>query len=108
MRIGLLRKRITIQSETQTTDSAGGYTLGWTDVAVVWGAIQPLNGREVFAASDLQGRVTHRVTIRPPAVTVTPDMRLLWNSRIFNIHSVQNVDELNHWLELEVEDGGAV
>ena len=107
MHIGFLRKRITIQNETSTPDGAGGFVLAWSDVATVWAEIMPLNGREVFVAQQPEGRVTHRVTLRWFS-GVTTDMRVVFNSRVFNIRSVLNTDERNQWLELMVEEGGAV
>lgn len=106
MRIGDLRKRVTIQSETPTSDNAGGYALAWTDVATVWAEIEPLGGNEVFAAQHLEGHVTHRVTMRYRG-GVTTDMRLTCGSRAFNIRAVLNTDERNRWIELLVEEGAA-
>jgi SPP1 family predicted phage head-tail adaptor len=108
MRIGELRKRITIEAEAQTADGAGGYALGWTTVATVWGEIKPLTGRKVYFAQHLEGRVTHQVNLRwDPDATITTDMRVNYNGRLFNIHAVINADERNHWAELLVEEGTA-
>ena len=107
MRIGELRKRVTIQAETPTTDNAGGYALGWTDVATVWADIRPLTGNEAFTAEHLEGLVTHRVTMRY-VTGITTDMRVTYNSRAFNIRAVLNTDERNQWTELLVEEGAAV
>jgi SPP1 family predicted phage head-tail adaptor len=104
MHTGTLRKRITIQAETSTPDSAGGYALSWTDVATVWADIKPESGREVFIAQHNEGRVTHRVTLRYYA-GITTDMRVLYGSRVFNIRGVLNPNEANQWTELLVEEG---
>ena len=109
MRLGHLRHQITLQQETQVPDGAGGYALGWTPVATVWGDISPLSGREVFVGHALQGLVTHRVTLRYiPGLTVTIGMSLVSNTRSYKIHAVLNTDARNRWLELLVEDGGGV
>ena len=104
MRVGELRKRVTVQTETQSTDGAGGYILGWTTFANVWANIKPLTGREIFVASHLEGHVTHHVQMRYLS-GVTSDMRLSYNSRLFNIQAVLNTDERNQWTELLVEEG---
>lgn len=109
MPIGALRKQVTIQAETSTPDGAGGYTVGWTNVATVWADIKPLSGNEPFVAGHLEGHVTHRVTMRYRTdIAVTTDMRLLYGARLFNIRAVMNTDEQNHWWELLVEEGAAV
>lgn len=107
MRIGELRKLVTIQGESSTPDDAGGYVLSWTNLATAWAEITALNGREVYTAQHLEGRVTHRVTMRYRA-GVTTDMRLTCGSRVFNIRAVMNSDERNRWLELLVEEGAPV
>jgi len=109
MRIGELRKQITIQAETPTPDGAGGYALGWMNIATVWANIEPLSGREIFTAQHLEGHVTHRVTMRYRSdITITSDMRFVYSNRVFNIRSVLNPDEGNQWRELLVEEGGAI
>lgn len=104
---GTLRKRVTIQAETPTTDSAGGYALTWTNVAIVWADIQPVRGQKIFAAGHLEGHITHRVTVRYQS-GITTDMRISFGSRVFNIRAVMNTDESNRWLELLVEEGAAL
>ena len=107
MQIGDLRKRVTIQAETETPDNAGGYVLGWSDVATVWAEIAPTTGAKVFTAQHLEGHVSHHVTLRYYA-GITTDMRLLYNSRLFNIRAVLNTGEHNQWTELLVQEGAAL
>ena len=107
MRIGQLRKRVIVQAETQAVDAAGGYMLGWTNFASVWAEIEPITGQEHVVAAHLEGHVTHHVTMRYVS-GVTTDMRIFYNSRLFNIRAVLNTDERNQWTELLVEEGAAV
>lgn len=108
MRIGQLRKQITVQYEAPTADSAGGYALGWTDLATVWGEITPVSGSKVYIDAHLEGHVTHHVTLRYRGdLAITTDMRLSYNGRVFNIRAVLNTEERNHWSELLVEEGSA-
>jgi SPP1 family predicted phage head-tail adaptor len=108
MRIGELRKQIVVQQEQQTPDGAGGYALAWTTLATVWADIAPVSGKEVFASGHLEGRVTHKVTLRWRAdINITSDMRIVYSSRAFNILAVLNGDERNRFAEILVEEGGA-
>lgn len=108
MTIGSLRKQVSVQAEVLGADSAGGYTPAWTTRATVWAEIEPLSGREVLAAQHLEGRVTHRVTMRwRDDLTITPAQRLLIAGRAFNIRSVLNRGERNQWLDILAEEGGA-
>jgi SPP1 family predicted phage head-tail adaptor len=106
MRTGERRKHVILQSEQQTPDGAGGYTLAWTNFATVWAEITPVTGDTVFVSGHLEAHITHKMTIRYLA-GVTTDMRILWNSRTFNIRAVTNVEERNRVLELLVEEGVA-
>ncbi len=105
--IGSLRRRVTLQAETHVSDEAGGYAVGWADVATVWAEIAPLSGREYYISRRLEGHVTHRVRMRyRPAVTTS--MRIAYDGRVFNIRAVVNRSEAGRWLELIAEEGGAV
>ena len=107
MNSGDLRKQVTFQAETPTTDSAGGYALVWTNVMTVWADIKPSSGQKYFVDGHLEGHVTHHVTMRYQS-GITTDMRMIYNSRVFNIRAVLNTNESNRWLELLVEEGVAL
>ncbi len=109
MRIGELRKCVTVQSESQTSDNAGGYALAWTNLATVWANIKPASGSEVYTAQHLEGHITHHITMRWRSdITLTTDMRILYGARVFNIRALLNTDESNQWIDLLVEEGSAV
>lgn len=95
MRAGSLRHPVTIQETTTTTDDSGGVTETWTTHKSVDAAIRPLTGQEGFLAQQVpDAATTHEISIRYLS-TVTPLMRVLFGSRIFNIRSVLNVGERN-------------
>lgn len=65
LKSGLLRHRLTIQYpvETQNQDT-GAIDVVWTDVATVWGSIEPISAREFIAAQSEDSKVSTRITIR--------------------------------------------
>ncbi len=77
MRAGDLRHRVTIQQLTTTRDAEGVTTETWTNVATVWAAVEPLQGREYFQAQAVNAEVTTRVRIRYRA-GIVPTMRILF------------------------------
>lgn len=99
MNAGQLRHRVTIQQLTRVEDEGGGYEENWADVATVWAAIKPLQGNERYEAQQVQSTLTHKVTIRY-RVGIKPQMRIMYQGRIFNIESVIDIDEHHRWLEL--------
>lgn len=105
MRAGRLRHRIDVQQATKTRTASGGYEETWTTVATVWGAVEPLRGREYFENAQVQSEATHRITLRYRA-GVSPDDRLRHSTenRIFLPLSVLNRDERNVSLEIMAKE----
>jgi SPP1 family predicted phage head-tail adaptor len=87
-----LRHRITLQSKTKVKDSEGITKEKWADVMTVWAAVEPLRGREYFQAAAVNQENTVRFRIRYRA-GVTPNMRVKYGSRLFDIKSVIDIEE---------------
>lgn len=100
------RYRMTLQTPVDTPDLAGGYTRTWSDTATFWTEIVPLRAREQVVDGRQQQKTTHRITCRYRA-DITNIQRLKYGTRLFNIRSVENVDERNEKLEMLVEEGVA-
>lgn len=74
---------------------------GWVDVCQLWCAIEPLAGREYYAAAQTQAELTHRITARYRSdIVIQPTMRALYGSRVLEIIGVADVEERHRWLEL--------
>lgn len=99
MKAGELRHKVTIQRVSQTLDSSRQTVDLWTKLAEVWAAVEPLSGRELLNAQQIQPDVTHRVRIRHRD-DVTPKMRVQHESRSLNIESVINLNERDRELHL--------
>ena len=92
MRAGLLRHRITLQAPMHQPGEWGGAdATEWQDVATVWAAVEPIAGREFFAAAQAQSEVTHRVRIRCRS-GVRADMRVSFGGRVLTIDAVLSLD----------------
>ncbi|MDA0780803.1 MAG: phage head closure protein [Rickettsiales bacterium] len=109
-----MRHVITFQSQVLTADNAGGNTIGWTDFMSVWAKIEDISksgGRNLGAEKTFSGQLkntrSYRITIRYIS-GVTTDMRVLFDSRVFNIRSVINVNERNEMLQIFAEEGVTV
>lgn len=106
---GDLRRRLTIQQRDTAQDALGGQLVTWRDVVAVWGSIVPLSGRELELAQARYSEVTHAVSIRYRAEFADPKAaaayRLLYGSRILNIHGALNIDERNRLIELAASEG---
>jgi SPP1 family predicted phage head-tail adaptor len=105
MSIGDLNQRITIQSQTRTSDGMGGWTETWATLATVWAAVWPVSAREILKAGQTSMEITHRIKIRYRA-GVDPSYRILFGTRYFSIMSIINVGERGEWLELLCKENG--
>ena len=101
--IGALRRRLVLETLTRTPDGAGGITGAWTAVAVLWGALHPRHGSELFDGGRVEGRITHDIWLRPyPGLA--PGQRLRSGMRLFNIRAVLRPDEVVNRLRLICEE----
>lgn len=96
---GRLDKRVTLQAHGITQDANGTPVEGWSDVATVWAAVEPLSGREFFAAAQVQAEQMQRITIRY-RTGVTTAMRVAWAGRLFDITAVIDWRERHEALQL--------
>ena len=95
MLAGDLRHRVQIYSPTETRDAHGGVTVTWTLVAVRFGNVVPLSGRELVNAQQVASDATHKVTLRyDPTLGITTSYRLIEREKILNIVSAINPDNV--------------
>lgn len=88
MRAGSLRHVVTIESQTKTQDSTGAIVVTWATFAdSVRAAVEPISGREFFAASQVQSSVNTRIRIRYMP-DITPKMRVLHGETYYDIEAV--------------------
>lgn len=98
-----LRHKITLQTATETRDTDGSIINTWADTATVRAAVEPLVGREYWAAQQVNAERTVKFHIWYRS-GVTPKMRVSYDSRTFDIKSVINVNERNRELVLMCEE----
>lgn len=110
MEIGKLRHRVTLQESAAVRDSFGAEVETWTDITTLWASVEPLSGREYFAAQQVNTEISTKITLRYRA-GIKPEMQILFASRVFEILSVVNPEEKNTQLVLmckEVPDNGSI
>lgn len=103
MRSGLLRHSITVQQPVETQDSAGAVVASWVTYADLRAAYEPQSGREGLTEDHVQAFGTVRFRTRYIA-GVTPKMRVLFDSRVFNIQSVIDVGGRGKQLHILTEE----
>ena len=91
---GKLNKRITFQLQDLDSEDED-----WKDIATTWANINPISGKEYYSAETINSDLTNKIRLRYRR-GITPDMRILYNGRIFYIVSVINEYEKNTMLQL--------
>ena len=104
---GKLRHRVLLQSCTGAADDYGDPLYSndgqWTPEAAVWAAIDPVSGKEFYAAEQAQSSVSHKIRLRyRPGVSAA--WRVLYGSRVFRILSVIDWEERHESLLLMVQE----
>jgi SPP1 family predicted phage head-tail adaptor len=99
MRAGRLRKRVILQTATETQDSYGQAVRTWADTITVYAGVEPINGREQYRAQAERAELTHLVVIRFRP-DVLPINRVVHGTRTFDVEAVVNPFERNKELHL--------
>jgi SPP1 family predicted phage head-tail adaptor len=103
MKAGKLRKRLEVQYNAADPDNptdrrANGELIErWLTGFSAWGSVEPLSGREFWAAAQVQADVTHKITIRyRTGVALTADMRIKLGTRVFHLSAPPRDIEEGH------------
>lgn len=99
MDLGALRNLARIQRSVGAPANAIGEVVpAWQHLSDAWCSIEPLSGRELEIARQVEARVTTRITMRYVR-GLAPAMRVLWRDgdadRIFELVSVLDTDQLH-------------
>jgi SPP1 family predicted phage head-tail adaptor len=97
---GRLRFQVNIQKPVETQNAFGEPEVSWSDVATgIWASIEPLKGREFFAAKQINAEIEARVVMRYRS-DVKTKYRIMHGENEYYIDTVINVGERNRELQL--------
>lgn len=99
MRAGLLRERVTIKTKTVTQNTYGEEVITWVTLATVWGAVEPLRGREYLEGQSLDVEITTLIRIRYRTGVVAESL-VVHDTHSYNVRSVMNSFERKRELVL--------
>ena len=98
---GQYNKRISIFKEESKEDSAGFITKTKSVVLNAWAKVKTTRGYTLILNNTDFEKAYTNFTIRFPKVEITRDMLIEYNSKIYTIEYLNNVDEAN--IELEIQ-----
>ena len=99
MRAGKLRRRLIIQQAIESQGPTGEMSVVWSTFATVYGSVEPIRGREFWAAKEIQTEVTTRIRIRY-LEGVNPKMQIVDGAKLYWINTVID-PEMRH-IELQL------
>lgn len=103
-----LRHRADIQQAVKVSDGQGGTNINWVTVASVRCGIKPVSSREQVFLDSIRNTLSSRLVMRYRA-DITGDMVVLFKGMRHNIRGTpRNIENLNRWLEIDLEQGVAI
>lgn len=94
---GRFRTLLSLQKNQPVFDESGGYQEQWSEIATLWGQIEPRqSGSRSFAGHTIP-HVSHSITIRYRSDITTP-MRFVSAERIFTVLGIHDPDESQRYL----------
>lgn len=107
MRAGSLTERVAVEEPLTTQDDTGEEITTWSPVASVWGAVEPLTGREKLQAGQVGATMDTRFRIRwtPAMERINAKWRLTHDEVIYNIVSVAQVGMARREIEIMATSG---
>ena len=100
MRAGKMFHRLQWQRDVATTQQANGELQpSWQTKGILWGSFEPLRGRELQLATQINAEINSMVSIRYRS-GMRPHDRLAETGRVLDIQAVINPDEKNESMKL--------
>lgn len=102
---GILRTELVLEQASLAPDGQGGHAESWTEIATLFGRVEPVAATSRFGADQTLEEVTHRVSLRARA-DIASGMRLRKGARLFDIVTVHDPDESGRYLLCRVRERG--
>lgn len=105
MRAGKLRHKLELLRPVDAAaNAAGDFTTEYEVLpGMVWGAIEPLSGSELWHAQQVRAQLSHKVTIRG-RTDITSRWRVKFNGRTFELGPPLSEDERGIQTEFAAEE----
>ena len=98
---GEYNKRISIFKEEAKEDNAGFITKSKSVILNAWAKVKTTRGYTLIANNTDFEKAYTNFTIRFPKTEITRDMLIEYNSKVYSIEYLNNIDEAN--IELEIQ-----
>ena len=97
-----LNRPLHLEAPQTVSDGAGGHSISWVELGVLWAALEALTGREAAGRGTALSLQRYRITVRAAAVGALsrprPDQRFREGTRLFKIDAVAERDASGRYL----------
>ncbi len=107
MQSGKLNKRIKISqlvTGSPARNEFGQPNTTWEEVDTVWGAVEPISGREFWAQQQVQSEITTRIRIRYRN-DINSGMKAEYSGKVYIIKNIIDPQESHRELQLMCSEG---
>lgn len=107
MNAGKLNRRIAVDEPVITQGDSGEQVTTWEEFAEVWGAIEPVRGREALVNSVNLSQMDTKIRLRwtPQLDVMTTEWRLRYKGLLYDIVSIVHVMTGKRELEVLCKSG---
>lgn len=98
------REFATVETPTETSDGAGGYTTAWLKKCDLWCMVDEAGGNESLVASRLQTSTSMVFTTHYRS-DITTKERIVFEGIVYNIRRVENIERKDRFIAI-YSDGG--
>jgi SPP1 family predicted phage head-tail adaptor len=96
---GDLKRRIYLQQPSLAQNGYGEEAITWVTYATVWAQIEPLSGRELLLAQQVNSEIAVRIIIRYNS-HVSPNHRISYGTATYAVNTIIDKDLTHNYLEL--------
>jgi head-tail adaptor len=102
MAVPTLNRKMVLEAAQRVPDGAGGFTLRWQPLGLLWAHVGLRSGREMGLKGTAASVTSYRITVRGAPLSSDerprPDQRLRDGERVFQINAVAEADPRGHYL----------
>tara|TARA_R110000851_G_scaffold4689_1_gene19369 strand:- start:3469 stop:3837 length:369 start_codon:yes stop_codon:yes gene_type:complete len=92
-------KAYVFESMTRIPDDQGGYTESWSTFATITGFVKPTSGDKIILDDHIKTKNLKMFSFQYVS-GITDEMRILYNTNYYNIHSVASIQESAIWIDV--------
>ena len=97
---GLLKDRATLLQPIYASDNRGGTTVTFVPFGTLWCSAIPSRDSRQLEEAAIKYNQSINFTIRVQNISLTNDWKIQFNSKVYDIHSISDIDNRYQYWEI--------